>query len=69
MLKNLKLKNKYILILFFIGSIILIIGAVSKINGYEYSKGILILGIAIKVQVLLILFNKYGHLLKQVLKN
>jgi hypothetical protein len=68
MWKYFSLKNKHIIILFFVGSIILIIGAFAKINNYEYAKGILILGMTIKVQVLLILIKKYGYLLRQALK-
>ena len=69
MIENLKMKNKYILMLFLLGSLLLIIGAYSKISGYEYSKGILIIGLAIKFQAVMIFIKKNMNRIKTFLKS
>ena len=55
--------------LFLLGSLLLIIGAYSKISGYEYSKGILIIGLAIKFQAVMIFIKKNMNRIKTFLKS
>jgi heme/copper-type cytochrome/quinol oxidase subunit 4 len=66
-IKNRNIKNSYLVIGFVVSIILIIIGALLKINKIESGNTFLICGLIVKVQVVLMLIYKYGYQIRQSL--
>jgi hypothetical protein len=64
-LKIKNVKNLHLLIGFIFGLILIISGAILKIDHSSYANSIIILGLIIKIQVILMVIYKYGYLLRK----
>lgn len=62
---NKNVKNLHLLIGFIVGLVLIISGAILKINHNSYAKSIIILGLIIKIQIILRVIYKYGYLLRK----
>jgi heme/copper-type cytochrome/quinol oxidase subunit 4 len=66
-IKNRNIKNSYLMIGFVFSIILIIIGAILKIDKIESGNTFLICGLIVKVQVILMLIYKYGYLIRKSL--
>ena len=63
-IKNRKIKNSYLVIGFVLSIVLIIIGAILKIDKIESGNIFIICGLIIKAQIILMIIYKYGYLLR-----
>ena len=63
-IKNRNIKNSYLVIGFVLSIVLIIIGAILKIDKIESGDIFIICGLIIKAQIILMFIYKYGYLLR-----
>jgi hypothetical protein len=63
--RNRNIKNSYLILGFIISILIIITGAILKINKIESGNVVLVFGFIVKVQVILMTIYKYGYLIRR----
>lgn len=66
-IRNRNVKNLYLVIGFVVSMLLILIGALLKINKIESGNTFLIFGLIVKVQVILMVIYKYGYLMRKSL--